>query len=120
MPSNHQLPDAAEIWLSALRAAGRSAKTIETYGHAVHQLRVWRQSLGGDDDLCALSKLEARAFVSHLLDRYSPGGVRVRQQSLRALYGWIGQVSELQHCFGGRSHQRPLDPADEDLGPSQR
>ena len=85
MPSNREI-DTAEIWLSALRAAGRSAKTIETYAHAVRQFREWR-TVG--DGLESVTKLEARAFVRHLLDTFTPGGARVRQVSLRAFYGWL-------------------------------
>ena len=85
MPSNHDI-DSADIWLSALRAAGHSPKTLETYGHAVRQLRDWWQS---NQDLSTLTKLEARAFVRHLQETYTPGGTRVRVRSLRALFGWL-------------------------------
>ena len=47
--------DAATMWLSALRAAGRSPHTLANYTHAVRKLREWR----GDGDVTTLSKFEA-------------------------------------------------------------
>ena len=59
--------DAAEMWLSALRAAGRSPATLANYRHAVEKLGAWR----GDGDVTTLSKFEAMRFVQHLSDTYS-------------------------------------------------
>lgn len=75
----------SEMWLSALRAAGRSPATLANYRHAVDKLAAWR----GDPDVTTLSKFEALRFVQHLQDRYAPGGVSNRVRSLSALYGWL-------------------------------
>jgi site-specific recombinase XerD len=74
------------VWLSALRAQGRSPKTLVTYEHAVRQLREWRQA---DPDLSTLTRLEALAFVRHLGERFQSGGVATRVRSLRAMYSWL-------------------------------
>ena len=76
--------DAAEMWLSALRAAGRSPATLASYRHAVDKLRAWRPG-----DLTTLSRFEAIRFVQHLSDNYAPGGVASRVRSLRAFFGWL-------------------------------
>ena len=49
MPHDHHLtlvdatpmPTADEVWLAALRAAGRSPHTLASYSHAVRNLREW-------------------------------------------------------------------------------
>ena len=77
--------DAAEMWLSALRAAGRSPATLANYEHAVNKLKAWR----GDGDVTSLTKFEALRFVQHLTDSYAPGGVSNRVRSLRACFSWL-------------------------------
>lgn len=81
--------DAAELWLSALRAGGRSPATLASYRHAVEKLRTWRKAVAGDNDLMTLTKFEALRFVQHLQDQYQPGGVSNRVRSLRAMYNWL-------------------------------
>jgi len=65
------------MWLSALRAAGRSPATMATDGHAVDKLAAWR----GDPDVT--TKFEEPRFAQYLSDTYTPGGVanRVRSSS---------------------------------------
>ena len=77
--------DAADLWLSTLKAAGRSPKTLESYLSAVNKLRSWR----ADQNLETLTKLEARAFVKALAEQYTPGGVQIRVRALRAFYNWL-------------------------------
>lgn len=78
--------DAVDVWFHHLRASGRSEQTLTIYRYAVEQLRAWRTS---DPDLTTLTRLEARAFVRHLLDRYQPNGVRSRVKSLRACWSFL-------------------------------
>src|SRR5262245_10556294 len=85
--------DSADLWLSALRAGGRRPKTLQTYAYAVDHLRAWRQT---DADLTTLTKLEARAFVRSMLDRYRPGSVRCVVKSLKAFYGWLVTEGEIE------------------------
>jgi integrase len=80
-----QLPQADEMWLSALRAAGRSPHTFANYGHAVAKFKAWR----GDDDITTASRFEALRFVQHLSDQYQPGGVANRVRSLRTCFSWL-------------------------------
>lgn len=87
MPSDSAICPTA-IWLSALRAGGRSPKTIESYTAAVGKLRTW----SGMDDLSGLTRLQAMSFVKHLQDTFTPGGVAVRVRALRA--GWAWMVAE--------------------------
>lgn len=75
--------DIDTLWLSALRSAGRSPKTLSTYAYCVEQLKAWRPG-----QLETLSRFEALAFVKHLGDQYTPGGVSLRVRSLRALWSW--------------------------------
>src|SRR5215831_6364345 len=78
--------DAADLWLTTLKTAGRSPYTLATYAAAVGKLRAWRSA---DPNLETLTKLEARAFVRHLSENYTPGGVSIRVRSLSAFYGWL-------------------------------
>ena len=73
-----------EIWLSALRAAGRRPKTLEIYNYALGQLKVWR----GDDDLATMSRFEALAFAKHLNETFKPSGVDSRLKAIKAFYNW--------------------------------
>jgi integrase len=91
--NSYELPiDTPEIWLAALRAAGRSPHTISTYRAAIGLLREWRTA---DPDLTTLTKLEARAFTAALMGRYQPGGVSSRLRSLSAFYGWLVNEEEI-------------------------
>jgi Phage integrase family/Phage integrase, N-terminal SAM-like domain len=74
-----------EIWLAALRAAGRSPATIASYRHAIGCLQQWR----GTTELDDVTRSEAYRFVQWLGDNYKPGGVAIRVRSLRAYYGWL-------------------------------
>src|SRR4051794_39582766 len=84
MPSYHEICPTT-IWLAALAAAGRSTKTIESYGAAVGKLRAWSQL----DDLSGLTRLQAMGFVRHLTETYTPGGAAVRFRALRAGWSWM-------------------------------
>ena len=84
-PLNHDF-DAADMWLSALAASGRSQRTLEIYGYAVRQLRAWRSA---DTPIEDVTRIEAMAFVRHLTDTYQPVGVRTRIKALRAMYNWL-------------------------------
>lgn len=56
--------DGAEMWLSALKAAGRSPTTLAGYRHAVDKFAAWR----GESDVTTLSKFEAlRALFTWLV-----------------------------------------------------
>jgi integrase/recombinase XerC len=79
------------LWLSSLRAAGRSPRTIQSYEAAVTMLREWRSQSAPDSGLETLTRLEAMAFVKHLQERYQPGGVALRVRSLRAGWSWMLQ-----------------------------
>jgi integrase/recombinase XerD len=74
-----------EIWLAALRAAGRSPATIASYRHAIGCLQQWR----GTTELDDVTRAEAYGFVQWLGDNYKSGGVAIRVRSLRAYYGWL-------------------------------
>ena len=84
MPSDSTSADS--IWLSALRASGRSPKTLESYAAAVAMLRAWRTN---DPDLTTVTRFEALAFVKQLGEQYRPGVVALRVRSLRAMFGWL-------------------------------
>jgi integrase len=79
------IPPTDEIWLAALRAAGRSPATIASYRHAIGCLQQWR----GTTELEDVTRAEAYGFVQWLGDNYQPGGVAIRVRSLRAYYGWL-------------------------------
>ena len=79
------IPTTDEIWLAALRAAGRSPATIASYRHAIGCLQQWR----GTTELDDVTRAEAYGFVQWLGDNYKPGGVAIRVRSLRAYYGWL-------------------------------
>ena len=103
MPSDSTSADS--IWLAALRASGRSPKTLESYAAAVAMLRAWRTS---DPDLITLTRFEALAF------RQAPG---------RAVpAGWCRPPSSLAAsdvriaAGGGVGHVQPAAQPDHDHG----
>ena len=63
MPSDCTI-DPTEIWLSTLRAQGRSPITIRSYERAIGQLRAWLDDPARD--LTTLTRLEAMSFAKHL------------------------------------------------------
>lgn len=78
--------DAADMWLAALAASGRSPRTLAIYGYAVRQLRAWRTA---ETPIETMTRIEAMAFVRHLTDTFQPVGVRTRIKALRAMYNWL-------------------------------
>ena len=90
------LPDSAldlsELWLSSCRAAGRRPATIRTYEQALGALREWRT----DQNLETLTKLEARAFVRWMLERWTPGGAAFRLRSIKPFYTWLVAEEEIE------------------------
>lgn len=73
-----------ELWLSTLRASGRSPKTLEIYQYALTQLSTWR----GDDGITTVSRIEALNFVQHLNATYKPSGVVSRLKAIKAFFNW--------------------------------
>ena len=108
--------DVAEMWLSALRAAGRSKNTLSNYRHAVDKLAAFR----GHRDVTTLTKFEALRFVQHLQDTYTPGGVANRVRSLKALYGWLVneeliEASPLRNVKITVTHEAHTTASDDDV-----
>jgi hypothetical protein len=61
----------ATVWLSALRAAGRSPRTIDHYTYCARARGEWRSTT---DDLSTVTRLEALAYVRHHTDDRAPAG----------------------------------------------
>jgi integrase len=95
------------MWLTALRAAGRSPKTLFIYDYAVGQLDDWR----GDADLTTVSRFEALRFVQALTDQFKPSGVASRVKALRAFYNWcVAEELAATNPFARVTVTVPADP----------
>ena len=108
MTLNLRNPQVEEIWLSALRAAGRKPATLSIYRYSVEQLLEWRQ---GDTDLTTVTRVEALAFVRHLTDTFKPSGVLCRVKALRAFYSWaVAEEMATTNPFTRITISVPEDP----------
>ena len=65
-----------DLWLSALKAAGRSPATLASYRNAVGELNDWRAEAGGDTDLTTVSKFEGSDLSSTSPTRTNRGNQR--------------------------------------------
>lgn len=99
-------PDSlAAVWLSALRAGGRSPATLTQYAEAMNCYLPW---LGRDADTA--TRLDARRFQQHLLDTRSPGGAALYLRTVKALYSWALREELIEaNPFQGLSIRPPQD-----------
>ncbi len=95
-------------YLAHARAVGRRPATIESYEYALRQLKEWRQT---DDDLATVTRIEARAFVRYLTERYAASGVESRLKRYRAFYRWcVAEDICEANPFEGLSVRVPDEP----------
>lgn len=80
-------PRIEDLWLAALRASGRSPRTLETYRAAMDTFLAWRH----DPEMATVTRADAYAYLSHLTEHYKPAGVALRIRALRAMYSWAGR-----------------------------
>lgn len=82
----HQNWCSSDLWLATLSASGRKPATLSTYKYAIDQLKAWRNAPNGA--LETTTRIEAMAFTRHLLDNFTPMGVRSRIKSLTNFFNW--------------------------------
>jgi integrase len=94
-----------DLWLTTLRAVGRSDNTISLYRFAVRKFSDWRVhgispandvntvrvtsvTSNANTDLLTTTRFEALAYTRYLTDAYKPNGVKTHIKSLRSFFSW--------------------------------
>lgn len=98
--------DPLDEYRAALRASGRSPRTLHHYRYCVEGLRSWL-----DRDEPTITRLEVRGYVRWLSERYRPAGVQSRIRALRVSFDWLAaEGMATESLFRGVSVKVPADP----------
>jgi integrase/recombinase XerD len=81
-------------WELALRASGKSPKTIRSYTDSVRKLAAYLASAGLTDDVESIGSAEVRAFLVSEIDRTSATSAQVHYRNLRVWFGWLIREGE--------------------------
>jgi site-specific recombinase XerD len=85
-----------ESWQLSLRAANKSAKTIDGYSEAALQLAAFLDDVGMPSNVDALSREHCEAFIVSLYDAgKSPATVSNRFRALQQLFKWLQAEGEI-------------------------
>jgi site-specific recombinase XerD len=81
-------------WELALRASGKSPKTIRSYTDSVRKLGAYLASAGLTDDVESTGPPEVRAFLVSEIERTSATSAQVHYRNLRVYFGWLIREGE--------------------------
>jgi site-specific recombinase XerD len=81
-------------WELALRAQGKSPKTITSYLSSVRKLAAYLASAGLTDDVESTGPAEVRAFLVSEIERTSATSAQVHYRNLRVYFGWLIREGE--------------------------
>ena len=76
-------------WELALRASGKSPKTIRSYTDSVRKLGAYLAASGLTDDVESTGPAEVRAFLVSEIERTSATSAQVHYRNLRVYFGWL-------------------------------
>jgi site-specific recombinase XerD len=99
-------------WELALRASGKSPKTIRSYTDSVRKLSAYLAASGLADDVESTGPAEVRAFLVSEIDRTSPASAQVHYRNLRVYFGWLIREGE-------RSTANPVTREDKPSAPER-
>ena len=78
----------------ALRASGKSPKTIRSNTDSVRKLSAYLAASGLADDVESTGPAEVRAFLVSEIDRTSPASAQVHYRNLLMYFGWLIREGE--------------------------
>jgi site-specific recombinase XerD len=79
----------------SLRASGKSARTIETYGEALRQFVAHLKRRGMPTDVDRLRREHVESFVADLLERFKPATASNRYRALASFFRWCVEEGEI-------------------------
>lgn len=91
-------PDFDAAWTSfarALRAEGRSARTIQSYGEAAHQLARFLEARGRPTSPATIRRADLDDYFVDLLARFRPATALSRYRSLHRFFAWLAAEEEV-------------------------
>jgi integrase/recombinase XerD len=99
-------------WELALRAGGKSLKTIRSYTDSVRKLSAYLAASGLTDDVESTGPAEVRAFLVSEIERTSATSAQVHYRNLRVYFGWLVREGE-------RTAANPVTREDEPNAPEK-
>lgn len=109
--SAHSLAKISDVEANAasfarhLRAENAAPKTVKTYLEAVTQLADYLREQGMPQRLTGIRREHVEAFMTYLLDRWTPATANVRYGGLRAFFKWAQEEGEVKES--PMTHMRP-------------
>src|SRR6266508_5281633 len=99
-------------WQRSLRAARRSARTVQSYTESAEQLADFLVRKGMPTAVASIRREHVEAFVEDLDTRFKPATVGVRFRSLQQLFRWLLEEGEITSnpMERMRSPRVPEDP----------
>lgn len=83
-------------WNRAMRVAGRSNRTLETYGEATAQLRAFLVASGYPLAVAQIGRREVEEFLLSVGERCSAGTVSNRFRALQSFFRFVVEEGELE------------------------
>lgn len=79
----------AQSWSLAMRAEGKSPRTIDGYLDTLDLFGRWCAANNVPDDVHTIGRDDVRAWLTELRDRNKPSTVQTRYKGLRVFFGWL-------------------------------
>jgi site-specific recombinase XerD len=107
-------------WEIALRAAGRSPRTIDSYLESARMLDTWLAENGRPRELAKVRRRDLQEWVVDHMETRSAATARIRYASVQQLFRWAVAEGEVeQNPFDGMSPP-PIPERDVDVIPDDQ
>src|SRR5436190_16886053 len=106
MASDATLTDLRSSWIRSLRAANKSARTIESYLYAVDQFTKWCAEHDHPTEPTQQQRSDVEDYIAWLLANWSSGTAGVRYRGLRQWFRWLDREDEVDDVMAGMTHPK--------------
>lgn len=106
MTSSLDVTPLLNSWIRALKADGKSPRTVESYVSAVEQLDMWCIANGRPTDPAKQTRAVLQDYIAYLIERRSSGTAGVRYRSLRQWFRWLASEDEAEDVMKTMSHPK--------------
>jgi site-specific recombinase XerD len=93
-------------WVRALRAGGKSPRTIESYVGAVTGFSDWCAVNGRPIAPSLQRRADVEDYIGWIIDTRSSGTAGVRYRSLRQWFRWLASENESDDVMAGMAHPK--------------
>lgn len=94
-PAQHSITRMAQSWTLALRAEGKSPRTIEGYGDTLDLFERWLVEHDRPITVDGVTRDDVRSYLAEIRSRNKPSTVQTRYKGLRVFFGWLVAEAEI-------------------------